>query len=67
MGSMSSVNMVDVTNPPITTMAKGFCVSLPTPVEIAAGNKPIAAIKAVITTGRTRDITPCNTAWCNVI
>ena len=50
--------MVDVTSPPITTIAKGFCVSLPTPVDKAAGIKPIMAISAVITTGRTLDITP---------
>ena len=30
--------------------------------EIAAGNKPIAAIKAVITTGRTLEITPSQIA-----
>jgi len=54
--------MVEVTKPPITTTANGFCVSEPMPVDKAAGNKPMAAISAVITTGRTRDITPCNTA-----
>jgi hypothetical protein len=39
-------------------MAKGFWVSLPMPVDRAAGIRPIAAIRAVITTGRTRDTTP---------
>lgn len=62
MGNMSSVSTVAVTSPPITTVAKGFCDSEPMPVEIAAGNNPIAAIKAVITTGRTLEITPCNIA-----
>ncbi len=54
--------MVDVTSPPITTIAKGFCVSLPIPVLTAAGNKPIAAISAVITTGRMRERTPSEIA-----
>ncbi len=35
----------------MTTIASGFCVSLPIPFETAAGNNPIAAIKAVMTTG----------------
>ncbi|MNY18119.1 hypothetical protein D3C86_1514770 [compost metagenome] len=52
--------MVEVTRPPITTIANGFWVSEPTPVLIAAGIRPIAAISAVITTGRMRDTTP----WC---
>jgi len=35
-------------------MARGFCVSEPIPVEIAAGSNPMAAIMAVVMTGRTR-------------
>ena len=54
--------MVELISPPITTMASGFCVSLPMPFETAAGISPMAAIKAVITTGRTLDCTPCITA-----
>ncbi len=40
------------------TIAKGFCDSEPIPVDNAAGNRPMEAIKAVITTGRVRDFTP---------
>ena len=35
-------------------MANGFCVSLPTPVDIAAGSKPRQATSAVIMMGRRR-------------
>ena len=42
----------------MTTIASGFCVSLPMPLETAAGISPIAAINAVMTTGRTLDWTP---------
>src|SRR5215472_8998971 len=37
-------------------MAKGFCVSLPTPVESAAGSRPRQATSAVIVMGRKRSI-----------
>ena len=50
--------MVAVTRPPIITMANGFWDSDPIPLEIAAGNNPIDAIKAVITTGRVLTLTP---------
>ena len=59
--------MVAVINPPITTTANGFCVSLPMPWLTAAGNKPIIAINAVITTGRTLDITPSRIALSRCI
>ena len=49
---------VAVINPPMMTMAKGFCDSEPMPVEMAAGNKPMDAIRAVMTTGRVRAMTP---------
>ena len=62
MGNTSRVSTVAVIKPPITIMASGFCVSEPTPWEMAAGIKPIAAIMAVITTGRTRDSTPVRIA-----
>ena len=67
MGKISRVSIVELINPPMTTLASGFCVSLPIPVDTAAGNKPIAAIKAVITTGRILDWTPWETAWANGI
>jgi hypothetical protein len=57
-GKTSKVRMVELISPPITTIASGFCVSEPMPIEIAADNKPVAAIKAVITTGRILDLTP---------
>ena len=44
--------------PPITTRANGLELSDPIPCEIAAGNKPIAAMSAVIITGLTLDLTP---------
>ena len=57
-GKTDKLNMVLVIRPPITTIASGFDASDPMPCDIAAGNKPIAAIKAVITTGRKRSATP---------
>jgi hypothetical protein len=53
---------VAVINPPITTIASGFCVSDPIPLDIAAGNNPIAAISAVITTGLILEATPASIA-----
>ena len=44
--------------PPITTLASGLELSDPIPCEMAAGNKPIAAINAVIITGRTFEFNP---------
>jgi proline racemase len=58
---MSNVKIVALINPPITTVANGFCVSEPMPCESAAGSNPIAAIVAVMTTGRIRDMTPAFT------
>jgi hypothetical protein len=46
-GKMKSVRHVALIKPPITTMASGFCVSDPMPVEIAAGSKPTAAMRAI--------------------
>ena len=57
-GKMNRLNVVLVIKPPITTIAKGFEASEPIPCDIAAGNKPIVAIMAVITTGRKRSATP---------
>ncbi len=42
--------------PPTTTIAKGFCESLPMPVDIAAGSRPKQATRAVIMIGRSRSI-----------
>jgi hypothetical protein len=57
-GKIKSVRVVAVTKPPITTIARGLDVSDPIPVEVAAGISPIAAMRAVMATGRIRDITP---------
>ncbi|MNI31889.1 hypothetical protein D3C73_857840 [compost metagenome] len=57
-GKTSKVKMVADISPPIMTIASGFCDSEPIPVESAAGNNPIEAINAVMTTGRVRDLTP---------
>ena len=52
--------------PPMITRAKGRELSDPIPVEMAAGNKPIASIKAVIITGLTLECTPALIAPNNV-
>lgn len=44
--------------PPMTTLARGRELSEPMPVEIAAGNNPMAAISAVIITGLILELTP---------
>ena len=61
-GKMNSVRIVEVTSPPITTIASGREVSDPMPVEVAAGISPMAAINAVINTGLIRVITPLRIA-----
>ncbi len=57
--------MVAHINPPITTRASGLELSEPIPVDNAAGNKPMVAIKAVINTGRINEFTPRLTAVYN--
>ena len=54
--------MVAQIKPPITTRARGLELSDPIPVDNAAGNSPMVAIKAVISTGRMREFTPRFTA-----
>jgi len=64
--------MVLVIKPPITTIANGFDASDPIPADIAAGSKPMAAIMAVISIGRSLSSTPARkasgndfqVAWC---
>ena len=46
---------------PTTTMARGFCACDPIEVAIAAGKSPRAAVKEVMTTGRTRSSGPAHT------
>ena len=52
------VSIVEVNNPPITTVASGLCTSAPAPVEIAIGRNPIAAAPAVSITGRNLFLVP---------
>lgn len=57
-GNTKSVRKVAVINPPITTVAKGFCTSAPALVLMAIGRKPSEATVAVINTGLRRAIVP---------
>src|SRR5262245_55402976 len=61
-GSTSRVSNVDVTNPPITTVASGRCTSAPADVASAIGTKPRLATNAVIRTGRNLALAPSITA-----
>ena len=62
-GSTNSVSSVDVMMPPITTVARGRWISLPTPVEMAIGMKPAASVIAVASTGRSRVFAASMMAW----
>jgi len=57
-GNTINVNKVEVNKPPTTTVARGRCISDPTPDDNNSGIKPNAAINAVISTGRNRDNDP---------
>ncbi len=57
-GNTQRLNTMAQRMPPITTLANGRELSDPIPWETAAGNKPIAAISAVIITGLMRELTP---------
>jgi hypothetical protein len=46
-----SVSIVELINPPITTLASGRCISAPVDVETAMGINPKLATKAVMSTG----------------
>lgn len=48
---MTNVRIVDEMIPPMTTVAKGFWTSEPSPDPNAIGKKPNEATSAVITTG----------------
>ena len=60
---MISVSRVEVTSPPMTTTASGFWISEPGPLAVSIGTSPIAAMLAVISTGRSRRIAPSRTTW----
>ena len=55
-GSTSRVRRVEVISPPMTTVANGRCTSAPSPVESAIGRNPIDATRAVMSTGRRRNM-----------
>jgi len=57
-GNTTSVRMLDVITPPMTTVASGRCTSAPAPTEMAIGRKPRASVVAVISTGRRRSMAP---------
>ena len=56
-----SVSRVDVTRPPITTIASGRWISEPGPLANSSGTRPIAAMLAVMSTGRSRRCAPRTT------
>ena len=43
-----------MSDPPMTTIASGFCVCAPMPFESAAGERPSVATSVVMSTGRNR-------------
>ena len=53
-GSTASVSSVAVTRPPTTTVASGRWTSLPGACDSAIGRNPSDAIRAVVSTGRSR-------------
>ena len=57
-GNTTSVKIVALINPPITTVANGRCTSAPALVEIAMGKNPKAAAEAVSKTGLKRSWVP---------
>ena len=57
-GNTHRENIMAQRIPPITTRANGRELSDPIPCDTAAGNRPIAAISAVIITGLIREFTP---------
>ena len=68
---------MDVTSPPMTTVASGRCTSAPVPCESATGMNPRLATSAVMSTGRRRSrapsaaatagAAPCWRARCTVV
>ena len=57
-GNTHKENIIAHKIPPITTLANGRELSDPMPCDNAAGNNPMAAIIAVIITGRILELTP---------
>ena len=61
-GNTTSVSRVEEMMPPMTTVARGRCTSLPVPTLIAMGTNPSPATRAVVSTGRSRVMAPSITA-----
>jgi len=53
-GCTARAMIARIIEPPMTTIASGFCVCEPMPFETAAGNRPIIATSVVIRHGRRR-------------
>lgn len=62
-GNTQRLKIIAQSIPPITTRASGRELSDPIPWETAAGNNPMAAIIAVIMTGRILLATPSRMDW----
>ena len=60
-GSRTRVSAVELTSPPITTMASGRWISEPGPLASSRGTRPKAVMEAVISTGRNRRSEPSRT------
>ena len=60
-GNNTSLSSVEVTKPPITTIAKGRLISEPGPVANNSDTKPKAAMLALISTGRNLRFAPSTT------
>src|SRR2546427_233247 len=60
-GSRTRVSAVELTSPPITTMASGRWISEPGPLASSRGTRPKAVMEAVISTGRSRRSEPSRT------
>ena len=56
-GMTSRVSRVEVSRPPITTVAKGGHTSNSPPVDKASGHRPAMVVALVINTGRVRSLT----------
>ena len=61
-GSTIRVNAVAVIKPPMTTMARGFCISAPEPCASAIGTKPSAGPTPVMKTALAFSIRPSTMA-----
>jgi hypothetical protein len=63
-GRIIRVRAIEVMSHHTTTIAKGFCNSLPVPVLQIIGKSPITEVNAVIRTGRSRIMAPSTTDSC---